>query len=895
MNAPVVDALDVIARLLAWLSRNGGRNLSRARFIEETLSPWAVRLMSIEAEAVLDDVVAIRVALAGFDDADDRLQRVEAMYVAYERVRAHVGDGVPPVGEARAVLLPEGVATETHPRVVTVEFIPAPAIEFSVGAAGRPPQRREGRDGRDRAGDRPPRERPTGRAGDVAPREPNSDARLEDVARPPPPPVPPAVPPPPPTFPLGHPEGSGVSVTALGATAAEVEALAAIDVATVAELILIAPTGHRRAGERLVDGVEPEGPVLVRGRMARRCTHLSSGAARFDLLLVTERGELRCLWFGAVPPEVLLSPPGGNIGLSGRCERGDDGVILYEGEPLGIDGRGGDWLPEYGVPGVADPRLRELMRAALRSVDELLAEHLPAEVVERQKLPQLGAALRDAHFPSNVHRKGWSRLAFDELFQVQLGMALLRAPERRERGVAHVLSHGLVGRGLAQTHAQFEDAQESAFDAIRRDLRRSAPMERLVQGDVGSGKGAVVRAAMTMVAAEKQAVLYCASDALAAEHHHLFAADWWRSVGIEPLLLLGSPSRAEAEALRKGETLVVYGTHGLLERPPELKKLGLVVVEQSGTYAMPDLAQFETGPRPDLLVVTPTPVPALIAMTVYGQLAMSVIDKPPMHGVDTHVLDVGQRAEAYAAAREALGAGRQVLLVFPFQEGRRDLLSPSEARRMAEVLTAQQLPGARIVLFSGGLTPEERFRAYEDFQHRRADVLLATTAFEEGPIVPNASIIIAEYAEGFDLVRLHRLRNHVAHGWARGACYFVQGEGTTAAARNRLDLVAHQDDGFRIADLDLAARGVSAALGDAADVPRFAWADPAHDRETLTRARSEAFRLLGLDPGLRRRQHRPLVNLVRARFGEEPFTQDGAPPPPPTGDPSSKRRRRRRR
>lgn len=902
MNPTAVDALDVLGRTLNFLLRDPSTSLVRTRFVESTLTPWAARLGGAVPEELSDDVVAVRVALAGFDDSElqDRLDRARAMAALVERVRSRIGEAVPRGHEVLAVLLPAGIAADLPPATPRVELAPAPVIDLTGTApwpeeveaeaanaqavpASAPAPGGRGRHGRDRS-----RRGPEVEAPPAAPVEP------------PPPPVvvapPPPPPPPPPLHALGAPEGSGATLAALGATAEEVEKFAAHEINSIAELLLLAPAALDRAGERLVDGVPPEGPVLLRGRVSRRFTRLTATARRFELTLHTDRGEVVCRWFGQVPPEVLGTRSGGTLGLVGRYEA-DDGVsVLYEAEPLGVDGRGGDWLPRYEIPGVADTRTRELMRAALRSVEGVLAEHLPPEVIERHKLTPLPLALRDVHFPSNVQRKGRVRLAFDELFQVQLGLALLRAPERRERGTAHSVQHGLTSRALSLSGWQFNDGQEAVFDTIRRDLRRGVPMERLIQGDVGSGKGAVVRAAMTVIAEEKQQVFFCAADSLAAEHHHLFAAEWWRSIGIEPLLLLGPPTRAQAEAIHKGETLVIYGTAALLESPPQVRKLGLVVVEQSGTFGPPDLSRLDTGgTRPDLLVVTPTPVPALVAMTVYSQLTMSVVSKPAMHRVDTRVLTPAQRDEAYAAAREALAAGRQVILVFPFRSGRTDLLSPSEARRMAEVLTQQQLPGARISLFSGGLTPTERFRAYDDFQHRRCDVLLATTAFEEGPIVPNASVIIAEYAEGYDLVRLHRLRNHIANGWVPGKCFFVQSDDAPAEAAARLDLVATEDDGFRVADLDLGQRGVAAALGENADVPRFTWADPAQDRDMLTKARQEAFKLLSLDPGLRRRQNRPLLNLVRMRFGEEPQTQDGPPPPPVGGDGGSRRRRRRRR
>ncbi len=914
MSAPVAEALDVIGRTAGWLGRDGGKNAARARYVENTLAPWAERVAQAAGDAPA--VLALREAVTGFDAAppEERSVRVSRLVEALEALRASA-PAVAPVAEPRAVLSPPDIASALPPKIV----VPPPvAAEPQAVAPSSSPvtipepspseprqaresaghERREGRrEGRrdDRRGDRRGDRRDNTETSNAA-----EGAALEaapPVVVAPPPPAPEPLPPP--SFPLGHPDGTGAPLSTIGASAAEVASLSAVGIDTVADLLCTPPVAHDRAGERLVEGVPPDGPVIVRGTLRRRATRYFPAGRRHEAVVVHDRGELRCRWLGELPAELRAARAGASVGLAGTTAADDDGLVLYEGEPLGIDGRGGDYFPRYNLPGIAEPRARALVRAGLRSVEATLQEHLPPEVLERNKLVALPGTLRDVHFPSNVNRRPRQRMAFDELLQIQLGIALSRGGERRDRAVAVPVAHEGVSRALAMAGWQFSDAQEAAFDAIRRDLRRPVPMERLLQGEVGSGKGAVVRAAMTMVAESKQAVFFCAADARSAEHHHVFALEWFRSLGIEPLLLIGPPNRAQADAIRKGETLVVYGTHALLEAPPEAKRVGLVVVEESGHYFVPDMATLtREGSRPHLLVNTPTPVPAVLALTVFGQLAVTVVDAPPGHGVEARVLAAAARDEAYAAAREALAQKRQAIVVLPFGPRGTDLLSPSEARRMAEALAGDALKGAKIAIFSGGLTAQERFRAYDDFQHRRVDVLLATTAFEEGPIVPNTAVLIAEYAEQFDLVRLHRLRNHVANGFARSACFFVRSEEVGEESEAVLELITRETDGFRIADLDVSRRGVEAVLGpEAADVPRFAWAEPAQDRETLLRARAEAFRLLALDPGLRRRAHRALANLVRARFGDEVQAGD-APVPGPGGESqgggSRKRRRRRR-
>lgn len=894
------EALAVLGRTAGWLARDG--NVSRARYVEATLGRWATLPLS-EESPLSPGFAAIREAILGFDAEPEeaRRARVETLLAQVDALRAQLGAVEAPAHAPRAVLLPEGVISDLPPKFVA----PAPPTAEAVeGGAVRAAERREGGEERRERGDerRDQRREERGRRrderaarrderrSDAAPRE---EAPAPAVEAPRPPPSPPE----PRTFPLGHPEGTGEPLEALGVfDAAERTALAAADVATVADLLLRPPTSTERAGERWIPGVTPEGPVIVRGTVRARYTRFSPGVRRFELLLEHDKGTVACRWVGEVPAEVRAAKPGSEIGLAGLLEVDDERPVLLEAEPLGIDGRGGDWLPRYALAEIDDARLRAGMRAALRKHAETLQDHLPVELLERHRLVSLAQALRDVHFPSNASRKGRSRLGFDELLQVQLGVALLRARERRERGVANSVTHALVSQAHGMAGWHFTDEQEAAFDDIRRDLRRNQPMARLIQGDVGVGKHAVVQAAMLTVAEGKHQALFLAPDALSAEHRYLFAEAFYKSVGIEPMLLTGAPTRAQVEQIKKGEALVIYATHALVRDVPAFRKLGLVVFEEQGVYGAADSAPFDVqGQRPDLLVFTPTPVPSALALNLYGQLAMTVIANGAAGGVDTSAYDAGQRDDAYALARAAIEAGQQVMIVFPVLRGQ-DLLSPSEARRLAEVLAAETFPGARVGIFNGGMSREERFRAYDDFQHRRSEVLLATTYVEHGPIVPNAAVMIVEQAQQFDLVRLHRLRGHVGQGWRRGQCLLVVGDDPRPEARHNIDLLLRETDGFRVAELDLRHRGIEAALGDrVAEAPDFAWADPVQERDLLVKTRQEAVRLLNGDPGLKRRAHRALLNLVRSRFGEDAIPDgSGAPPAAGGGDAQGRRRRRRR-
>lgn len=965
VDVRVHAALDVLDRMLGWVLRSPGA-LGTSRHLELSLTRWTtIGATDAEHGARFEMFSALLSGIDALDDGD-RLERVEVLHQGVAALRQSVVPVVFE-RSPRARLLPEEVAAERRmlapPPPVHVEPAVTAEIRESVRALreesarddtvrepdARPSQgdrQREDRQREDRQGERQREDRPRegrerrpgrnegrgersredrppeeGRSREERPersrgnerqpeegRERNREERRPEgrrseeaapvrVEEPREPEVR--------AWALGHPDHTGVPVSELGVfSAEEVAALTAADIEDVAALLLRAPVATERAGDRLVSGVAPTGPVIVRGIVRARCTRFAAGSRRYEVRLQGERGAVVCRW-GEASPELRAVPAGFELGVAGRWEPGEGdeaegGVlpgVVYDAEVLGIDGRGGDWFPRYDIDGVADARVRQGIRVALKRFADALVDHLPPELIERHKLIGLGAALRDAHFPSNVSRKGRARLAFDELLQVQLGVALMRQRQGRERGTPNAALHGLLAQALSMAGWQFTDAQESAMDEIRRDLRRSQPMARLLQADAGAGGHDVLAAALITVAEGKHQALVLCPDALTAEHRYFFAETLLRNAGLEPLLLTGPARGAAAEAIKKGETLVVFGTHALAADPPAFRKLGLVVLEEHANFGGVDLAKLEESGRPDLLVYTPTPVPAAVALSVYGHLALTTLPAPAPQ-VEMTVFGAEQRADAYAIAREAIERHNQVLLVFPLLRGT-DLLASSEARRMAETLRETAFPGARISIFHGALSKEERFRAFDDFQHRRADVLLATTYVESGPVIPNASVVIIEHAQEYDLMRLHELRALVGQGARSGRCLLILGSEPEPHVKARIESFCRESDGWQIAELQGAEEGSE-------ELPGFNWAEPAKDRELLIRTRQDAVRLLAVDPGLKRRVHRALLAQVRTRLGED-VSLDGEPDRPATaaGAPggsaavaaaqNARRKRRRRR
>ena len=675
--------------------------------------------------------------------------------------------------------------------------------------------------------------------------------------------------PPPPALPLGHPEGTGQSLAVLGiADPEDIEALEAAGVHSIADLLCQAPVQQQRVVRGELDGSSREGSAVWRGKVLCRSMRLS-GHGRVAELLLSMHGEvtLACRWVGRLPRGWDQWEVGAEVGVVGTLSDTDDGLVLYQGEPVGIDGRGSGVLPEYDLPDVDDTLVRDLVAASLERCAGQLEDLLPAPLLDAQRLLGIDEALRDAHFPANASGRGRVRMAFEERLLLQIGVAWRNGKGQVERGHSHKALHDGVGQLDAQHSITLDDAQEAAFCEIRRDLLRPRPMVRLLQGDVGAGKGLVALFSAVVVANNGGQVAVVAPDALAAERRFLYAEGLLRSIGVTALYVGDAPDHAQLDAIRRGEAQVVYGTAQILLSDLGWKRLGLVIAEERGPYGMVTPGSVRVkGTRPDLLVITRAPIPSSLACTVFGDFDVSVVAAKERPRVHVEVMAAEDREKAYGHVRTMLSAGRQAYVAFPVQDGR-DLLSVQDALRMAKALQAEFLAGAKVGVYCSAMSREERSRVFDDFQHRRIDVLVCTTFIEDAPPVANAAALVVEYADLNDMIRLHRLRTHVAYGNAPGLCCFVLSDSPHAAAREHAELVAGEIDGFRLAELDLQNRGPAALLGErAAEMPEFIWADPPRDRELLLRARAEAFRLIDGEPELRRLP--AIANAVSQRWGE---------------------------
>jgi ATP-dependent DNA helicase RecG len=542
-------------------------------------------------------------------------------------------------------------------------------------------------------------------------------------------------------------------------------------------------------------------------------------------------------------------------------------------------------VPVY--PGPADyqhPALRKLMKRLVDELAPLVPDDLPPEVRARRALLTRARALREAHFPpagtpvadaAARATPAFRRLVYEELFFLQLALARRRRGVRAQTGIAFDGSPAAIARAVRRLPFALTGAQERALREIARDMARPEPMNRLLQGDVGSGKTAVAFGAM-MLAVESgwQAALMVPTEIL-AEQHAATVSGWLAGSGVETALVgasaRGKGQRAARAAVADGRARIAVGTHALLEQDVAFEKLGLVVVDEQHRFGvMQRLALIAKGRRPDVLVLTATPIPRTLALAFYGDLDQSKIGElpPGRTPVQTKLYGDSQRKAAYDVARRELEAGRQAFVVYP-------LVAESAKTDLADATTgaaelAKIFAGHSVGLLHGQMKAEEKRDVMDRFRAGALRVLVATTVIEVGVDVPNATVMIVEHAERFGLSQLHQLRGRVGRGAAKSHCLLVAHFRRAGDdARERLRAVERTQDGFEIAREDLRIRGPGEMLGTRqSGLAILDVADLYRDEAILEEAREDAFDLVERDPDLTREEHRAAAEALRLRWAE---------------------------
>jgi ATP-dependent DNA helicase RecG len=559
---------------------------------------------------------------------------------------------------------------------------------------------------------------------------------------------------------------------------------------------------------------------------------------------------------------------------------GADLAAIMAGDPVNF----GRTVPVYPLTeGLQQKALRKVLKSVVDSYASSIESFVPSAVRERCSLMFLSDALREVHFPGNevditplngratrAHRT----LTFDEFFFLQLGLALKRRGNSLEEGIPFRVTHKYTRPLLKTLPFALTAAQKRVLTEIKEDMAASHPMYRLVQGDVGSGKTIVaLLAALLAVENDCQTAIMTPTEIL-AEQHYLTIRRSCEHLGIPVILFTsgvsGKERAAALKAIASGEVKIVVGTHAVIQEKVEFERLGLGIIDEQHRFGVLQRGFLKKkGLNPHILVMTATPIPRTLAMTVYGDLCLSVIDEipPGRSPVATKVCSEAQRSRVYRMIRDEVRSGRQAYLIYPLvEESEKSELKAAVA--MADHLSTEIFPELRIGLLHGRLKPEEKEAVMRSFTAGEIDILVATTVIEVGIDVPNATIMVVEHAERFGLSQLHQLRGRVGRGAGRSCCILLSEGKLTAEAERRLRVMEETTDGFRIAEADLEVRGPGDFLGTRqAGLPDFRVANILRDGRILEEARSEAFTIVERDPTLSSAENTILRDELLRRWG----------------------------
>ena len=632
----------------------------------------------------------------------------------------------------------------------------------------------------------------------------------------------------------------------------------------------VTPVARARVG----DEVACVGTVV-----AKQVSPTRKGLRIFSAVIRDDSGVLECVWPGqpfldrtiAVGQTVLVSGP--IRFYHGRQMAPREHIILIEAEGEADPLAAGKVLPVYpATEGLSHKIIRSLVE---RHLDELvpLAPDLLSDSLRRSlELPRLADALLAVHRPASLAEaeRGRRRLAFDELFDLQLTLSRARAIARRARsaGMRFELRRTLTTQLREQLPWQLTDDQRRAVADIVADMTSERRMHRLLMGDVGTGKTVVALFGMLLALENDFQAALMAPTELLAEQHAATLTRLAEPLSIAPELLIGRLSVAEKTAARKriaaGSARLVVGTHALVQESVQFQRLGLAVIDEQHRFGVEQRsALIGKGAAPDVLLLSATPIPRSLALTRYGDLDVSVLrDRPPGRGtIRTALRTEAQRERVLDFIERESEAGRQAYVVLPVIEEseRADLRA---ATTMAERL-AQRWPGLEVGLVHGRMKPEERDEVMRRFRANAIQVLVATTVIEVGIDVPNATTMVIEHPERFGLAQLHQLRGRVGRGGSDSYCVLMTGDDVP----DRLRAFAETEDGFRIAELDLAERG----MGDLIGARQSGGFEVRHarlpdDEDLLARTRSLADEIIEADPILVRTEHQRLRERVLARY-----------------------------
>jgi len=527
--------------------------------------------------------------------------------------------------------------------------------------------------------------------------------------------------------------------------------------------------------------------------------------------------------------------------------------------------------------GISQKVLQKMVVQLLHTQSQAFSETLPQSIVEQYKLISKNEALRQVHFPANQHQltRAQMRLKFEELFYMQMQL-VLKNVQRKQKIKGHPFETvGTYFNTFFTHHLPFEltSAQKRVIKEIRLDMGTGRQMNRLLQGDVGSGK-TIVALLLMLIAIDNsyQACLVAPTEILAQQHYQSLSAQL-EKMQLSVALLTGSSTKKERQSihqgLQDGSLHVLIGTHAILEDTVQFKQLGLAIIDEQHRFGVAQRAKLwqKNELPPHVLVMTATPIPRTLAMSVYGDLDLSVIDElpPGRKKIKTSHRTDANRLKVFAFLKDQIALGRQVYIVYPLiQESSKldykDLMDGYES-----LSRSFPKPDYQISIVHGQMKSEDKAYEMERFLQGKTQIMVATTVIEVGVNVSNASVMVIESAERFGLSQLHQLRGRVGRGADQSYCILMTGSKLSQEAQTRMETLTQSNDGFKIAEVDLKLRGPGNMMGtQQSGILQFKIADIIQDQALLKAAREQALRILKEDPTLKAADHQCIKRTLHA-------------------------------
>ena len=581
-----------------------------------------------------------------------------------------------------------------------------------------------------------------------------------------------------------------------------------------------------------------------------------------------------------VGQKVILSGKVVNFRFQKEIHHPDIEIITDEDE-LGPDFQ--SIIPVYPLSeGLHQKTIRKILRHVVENYARHAIDALPDSISKGNALVGIHDAITRVHFPDNTDNfnallsfksRYHRRLVFDELFFLELGLALKKRGVSILPGIPYAIPPKKIASYISALPFSLTAAQQRVLNEIFADMARPFPMNRLIQGDVGSGKTVVALiACLVAIWNGYQAVFMAPTEILAGQHYKTIQ-ELTQHTDVSIMLLTGGQSKTQRDEsfnlIKSGAVQLIIGTHAVIQEAVEFKNLGFAVIDEQHKFGVMQRAQLKKkGLNPDVLVMTATPIPRTLGLTVYGDLDLSLIDElpPGRTPVVTRVFHEKHRAEVYDIMRQELNNGNQAFIVYPLVE-ESEKLDLKDATNMARHLQQDIFPEYPVGLIHGRMHPDEKDSVMQKFQAGEIHILVATTVIEVGIDIPNASLMIIEHAERFGLSQLHQLRGRVGRGKTRSMCILLAQYRKTDEARQRLAVMEQTADGFKIAEEDFNIRGPGEFLGTRqSGLPDFRVANIIRDTKILLEARKAAFELVSRDPDLHAEQHQLMKKVLLDRW-----------------------------